>query len=164
MKKILTSVFLILALFSTIAVIKADEDDSGKDENGLPLDTDVLRNRSDTYNSTTEVGDILLFSTIYEKQLATEQNVSKQEEKKLWTSVFDNEKEVIKSNNGNVEVFLNVVEFKKVEENDLKSVTGDILMIFVVALASVLIVVLVIFRKKKTDGENEDATDNYFGV
>ncbi|MGO5072473.1 hypothetical protein ACTQ4K_00735 [Clostridium sporogenes] len=128
---------------------------ASKGQNNLNLDTEILNNKKEDYNSTTFVNGMELFSIDYEEQLKKEQKSSNLYWNKISKNVFAGKIEKARNEESTSDLFNNEVSFDKIPLLKEKSVKHKPIII-----ASALILMFLTYiltkRKYKTESRKDD--------
>jgi len=150
-------VFLIFActiiMGNTVNIFADNEYD---DTNNLNLDTEILNNKKEDYNSTTSIGDINLFSSDYKEELKKEDAATKKYYENITESVFTNED----NNNSEVKeiasVFKEEVTFDKMAIDSEDTFNYQVIILIMFAISMSLTFVLTRIKYKKRESENDE--------
>lgn len=152
MKKLM-SIFLVF-VFITFGFSTAYADEEDQETNNLNLNTEVLNNKTEDYNSTTTVGDIDLFTEDYRAQLEHEEKLTTSGYQEINNNLFMKD-DVQKETSDTKELFKEPVIIDKMSYEQTSNVeyTGIIIIAFLVISGITFVLTKRRYRGKERLGE-----------
>lgn len=138
--------FFISAIILINIILNVHSVYASKGQNNLNLDTEILNNKKEDYNSTTFVNGVELFSIDYEEQLRKEQKSSNLYWNKIFKNAFTGKIEKARNEESTSDLFNNEVSFDKIPLLKEKSVEHKPI---IIASALILMFLTYILTKRK---------------
>ncbi|EJO5346892.1 hypothetical protein NRP93_000956 [Clostridium botulinum] len=147
--------FLILSIILISTVLNVYPVYANKGQNNLNLDTEILNNKKEDYNSITFVNGVELFSIDYGEQLKKEQKSSKLYWNKISKNVFKGKRQKARIKESTSDLFNNEVDFDKTPSLEQKSAKHKPIII-ISALILMFLTYILTKRKYKTGLGKDD--------
>jgi len=145
---------------STVDIFAENEYD---DTNNLNLDSEILNNKKEDYNSTTSIGDINLFSSDYKEELKKEDAATKKYYENITESVFTNEDNNNSEGKDIASVFKEKVTFDKMafDSEDTFNYQSIILVMFAILMSLTFVLTRRKYKKRESESDEYAISSNF---